>query len=606
MKILDRYILVSFLKTFFAVLIILTLIFLLQSIWQIISELAGKDLDLVVVGKLLFYITPSLLPMVLPLTILVSSIMTFGSFAEKSEFAAMKASGISLQRIMRSLTFFILALSFATFYAASHAVPWSKFKSKNLRYNIQEVKPALAIAEGEFNQIDRFNIKVAKKTGKNGQDLHDVTIHLNEKGSSEMTIVKAEKGKLIGSEDSGILTLILYNGISYQTPKTKTYRERRRRPFIKNEFKENRFNIDVSGHNDVDLDKDRFSNVASMLNVSELKKALDSLSDKFNTDKENYANTLFSRNGINQIIRDGEPYRPGRASDAAFRNRKIDSVEFNIRTQEISAYPGDTLRQVEKDILRTIANFVWKEPTESDSVFNLPLQDKTLYTASYDSIYKQLRTSQEKRLLDKFVTKSEKNSKQAADSTSSRTQQNRTLTDLFAGYDIDQKVQIANLALSTSRGTQRTIQERNKIIESRIEQLNVTEIEIHDKYALAVMCFVLFFVGAPLGALIRKGGIGLPMVIAIGLFLGYYYIGMFAKNGAKGGTISPFIATWLSTFIMLPLSVFVTYRATTDRGFPIGEVIKRIFDFLAPIFRPLVRLIKPFLKSRKRRGKRRK
>ena len=98
-------------------------------------------------------------------------------------------------------------------------------------------------------------------------------------------------------------------------------------------------------------------------------------------------------------------------------------------------------------------------------------------------------------------------------------------------------------------------------------------------------CFILFFVGAPLGAIIRKGGLGLPMVVAILLFLTYHFVGIFAKNSAEDGTVSPFVATWLSTFIMFPLSIYLTYRATTDQGFintdVITEPIKKFFSKIA-------------------------
>ena len=104
----------------------------------------------------------------------------------------------------------------------------------------------------------------------------------------------------------------------------------------------------------------------------------------------------------------------------------------------------------------------------------------------------------------------------------------------------------------------------------KTKQLNKTEIALHEKYALGVACIILFFVGAPLGAIIRKGGMGLPMVVAIVLFLAYHFIGIFAKNSAEDGTMPAYIAAWLSTTIMLPLGVWLTYRATTDQG---------IFDF---------------------------
>ena len=73
-----------------------------------------------------------------------------------------------------------------------------------------------------------------------------------------------------------------------------------------------------------------------------------------------------------------------------------------------------------------------------------------------------------------------------------------------------------------------------------------------------------------MGAIIRKGGMGLPMVVAVLLFLTYHFIGIFAKNSAEDGTMHPFIASWLSTVIMLPLGIWLTYRATTDQG---------VFDF---------------------------
>jgi len=103
---------------------------------------------------------------------------------------------------------------------------------------------------------------------------------------------------------------------------------------------------------------------------------------------------------------------------------------------------------------------------------------------------------------------------------------------------------------------------------------------LHEKYVLAFACVILFFVGAPLGAIIRKGGMGLPMVIAITLFLTYHFIGIFAKNSAENGRLSPFIASWFSTFIMLPLGIWLTYRATTDQGlFDMDSIIQPLLKF---------------------------
>ena len=96
------------------------LIFLLQSVWLYISELAGKDLELDIILKFLINVSPRLVILVLPLTILLSSIMVFGSLSENYEFAAMKASGISLQRSMKSLIVFTFLLGIVTFFFSNN------------------------------------------------------------------------------------------------------------------------------------------------------------------------------------------------------------------------------------------------------------------------------------------------------------------------------------------------------------------------------------------------------------------------------------------------------------------------------------------------------
>ncbi|TXK70885.1 LptF/LptG family permease [Mesonia sp. HuA40] len=142
-----------------------------------------------------------------------------------------------------------------------------------------------------------------------------------------------------------------------------------------------------------------------------------------------------------------------------------------------------------------------------------------------------------------------------------------SLEDLYASYNPTETQQILNIAIGTARGSLSSIKGKKNILRRKSTRINKTEIQLHSKFALAVSCFILFFVGAPLGAIIRKGGLGLPMVVAILLFLTYHFIGIFATNSAENGAISPFLASWLSTFIMMPLSIYLTYRATTDQGF---------------------------------------
>ncbi len=454
MKILDRYILVSYLKTFFSVFIILMFIFVLQTIWLYIGELAGKDLDIEIIFKFLLYFSPKLVPLVLPLTILLTSIMTFGNFAENYEFAAMKSSGISLQRAMRSLTVFILFVSVTAFFFANDVIPAAEFKSINLRKNIAQLKPAMAISEGIFNDVGDYNIKVDKKSGENGQFLDNVIIHQKAPRGGNYTVIKAKKGKLEGSTDSDMLSLILNDGNYYNEIQTTDPSQRSKKPFAKSYFKQYTINIDLSNFNNVDLSDENYRNSQNMLKASELKKSIDSFSTSYNQEMDSYAKVMYSRTGVTRF-------------EAAFK-------------------PKDTTVQIKNSILE---------------------------------IYKPKVA-----------------------------------------------LQVVNLSLGTVNAAISNVSIKEDEFKNSARQMNKFEIALHEKYALAVSCIILFFVGAPLGAIIRKGGMGLPMVVAILMFLTYHFIGIFAKNSAVDGSLSPFIATWLSTFIMLPLGILFTYRATTDQG----------------------------------------
>src|SRR5690606_11375959 len=185
----------------------------------------------------LLYITPPLIPLILPLTILLVSIMVFGTFAENYEFAAMKSTGISLQRAMRGLSIFIVFLSITTFLFANNVIPWAEFNAYNLRKNIAKLKPQMAIAEGQFNEIGDFNIKVEKKSGDRGQYLSNVIMHQrkNNRPGNHLVII-SESGELISSASSNILQLVLFNGNYYEEIYSKNAKEVQKRPHAKSYF----------------------------------------------------------------------------------------------------------------------------------------------------------------------------------------------------------------------------------------------------------------------------------------------------------------------------------------------------------------------------------
>ena len=474
MKILDKYIIKSFTITFTSVFVILFFIFVLQGIWLFISELAGKDLDFFTIIKFLSFYAPTIVPLVLPLSVVLASIMTFGSFAENYEFAAMKSAGISLQRAMRSLTVFIIFISLVAFFFSNNVIPAAEFKSINLRKNIAQLKPAMAISEGIFNDVGEFNIKVDEKTGDNDQYLKNVIIHQKSNQGGNMTVIKATEGELVGSTNSALLSLILKDGNYYDEIQQNDPTKRNNKPFTKSYFKEYVINIDLSNFNNVDMDDENYRNSQNMLKIGELTESIDSFSTAYNQEMNRFAEVMYSRTG---------------ASYFAANYKAVDSItEFD------------------------------------DTVLEL--------------------------------------------------------------YDNKVGLQIVDLALGTINASLSNVAIKKQEFKNSTRQLNKFEIALHEKYVLGIACIVLFFVGAPLGAIIRKGGMGLPMVVAILMFLTYHFIGIFAKNSAEDGSMSPFIASWLSTLIMLPLGIFFTYRATTDQGLlAFGNFVEPLNRFIKKLFR---------------------
>lgn len=455
MKILDKYLLKSFLITFTSVFVILFFIFVLQVVWLFISELAGKDLDFIMIIKFLLFKMPSIIPLVLPLSVLLASIMTFGSLAENYEFAAMKSSGISLQRAMRILIYFIIGLSIVAFIFANNVIPYAEYKFVNFRRNIAQVKPAMAIAEGQFSQVGTYNIKVEKKSGDNGKYLTGVTIHqLSSLGAGSNTVIKAKRGELVSSENSNTLKLVLNDGNYYEDIIPKKFEDRNKVPFAKSEFKRYVINIDLSKLNTADMDSEQITNTNTMLTVGELTYTLDSLQKNYNKDLASIAENIAQRSSITNM---------GNASNTTSPNLN----------------PNDVLQ---------------------------------------------------------------------------------TYTD-------SEKSQIIRLATSNVDATSFALDNSHFELDDKEKNISQHWIALYDKFVIAFSCLLMFFIGAPLGAIIRKGGLGLPMVFAILIFIIFHFINTFGKKVAQQDELTPFLGSWMSTLVLAPLAIILTKKATDDKGF---------------------------------------
>jgi lipopolysaccharide export system permease protein len=455
-KILDKYLLKTFLITFTTVFVILFFIFILQTVWLFISELTGKGLDVIMILKFLLFAMPRLIPLVLPLSVLLASIMTFGSLSENYEFAAMKSSGISFQRTLRSTTAFIILLSVISFFFANNVIPYAEYKFINFRRNIAQVKPAMAIAEGQFSEVGNYTIKVDKKSGDKGNYLTGVTIHKKlDNGEGNTTVIKAEKGELVSSETSNTLKLVLTNGNYYEDVIPTDYAQRNKVPFAKGTFKRDVINIDLSKLNQSSMASVDISNNTTMLNIHELRFTLDSLNKNYKKDLISYADNIYLRTSV--------------------------ANTFYV--------PPTTLKL--------------KKITDTDFLKKLPKMEQ-------QEIYK--------------------------------------------------------IAINNIENTTFTISSSQFEMEAKEKNINSHWIAFYDKFMIAFSCLLMFFIGAPLGSIIRKGGLGLPIVFAVSIFIVFHFINTFGKRVAQENEMSAFMGVWMSSLILTPLAILLTYRAINDIG----------------------------------------
>ncbi len=279
----------------------------------------------------------------MPLSVLLASIMTYGTLAENYEFAAMKSTGISLQRAMRSLIILHFFMGIGSFFFANHVIPYGEFKYYNLRRNLAKLKPALAITEGIFNEIGEMNIKVSRKYGPDNRFLEDVIIHEKSQDGKNRIVIKAERGELKSASIDQQLQLVLFNGNRYEEVYTTKPREIRKLPHAKVSFKEYVMNIDLSQFNDVDLAEEKYKSTYRMQKVDELTESIDSLEKQFKESKRIYGKN-FSTTSIQLNLKKFNP------------NEAIDSIMVTDSVYRQYANPlrfvGENNFMVQKEVLR--------------------------------------------------------------------------------------------------------------------------------------------------------------------------------------------------------------------------------------------------------------
>lgn len=457
MRRLDRFTLKAFIGPFIAILLVVVFILMMQFLWLYIDELVGKGLGMRVILEFLMWGVFTVLPLAMPLSTLLASMMVVGQMAENNELLAIRASGVPFSRVIAPLIVCSAFIAVGAFFVGDRLVPKAYNEIYTLRDDIGRTKNEIKIPSGTFyDGIDGYVLRVEDQSDDSGM-LYGVMVydHSSRKGNVSLTIADSAVLKMSKSKD--YLIFNLFNGQNYVEDNTFSYRDTtlqlNRVSFIRQELL-----IPLDNYRFEKSDSSRFSDQAKSMSIAQLRHRSDSL--------HHYLDSM--RNVNYEMLRKMTTFQQGKQLDTATRN----------------------------------PNLSWNERS-----------DVAKWTT-----------------LNEFATTYRKASEAA----------NR-----FSG-------EMTNIRYS--------VYEQSYYIQH-------TDIELMKKFAQALACFILFFIGAPLGALIRKGGLGTGAIVSALFFVLYWVVDISGTKLARDGAIGAFNGAFISAYVLLPIGAFLTWKAINDSEF---------------------------------------
>jgi lipopolysaccharide export system permease protein len=517
--------------TFFISLFIL----LMQFVWKYVDDLVGKGLEWFIIMKLLGLVAITMISLALPLAVLLSSLMTFGNLGEYMELTAMKSSGISLQRGMRSVLVFALMLSVSAFYFSNNLLPRANLRMKTLLQDISNKRPELNIKPGIFNNdIQNYVIRIGKKSN-DGKLLEDIMIydHSNHNGNDRVII--AEQGVMGMSADKQYLELKLVNGNTY-TEAEKKGQQHGKYPFLRENFKEDLIRFDLSIFDLTKTDESVYKRNYQMLNLSQLELSADTLRKALSKEKSYLPNVLLhgaffdsSRTYTTELIPVNKPRNAIDSLNEQEQARKDSMVESASNKLEQRASLTKLMAEGKRDSFRVKS----KLDRSSQIVTQLSENSKFIPLKSKTNVLDNFSKSEQKRIVE--------------------------------------------VALNNIKSNKSTLDYTSQNFEQDQERINRHDIEWHRKFTLSFACIILFLIGAPLGAIVRKGGLGMPVIFSLVFFILYHMISITGEKLSREGVLSAFEGMWLSSAILLPVGIFLSYKAATDSALLDRDAYNRFF-----------------------------
>ncbi len=603
MKKIDKLVLGSFFGPFFLTFFVVIFILLSQFMLKYLDEIVGKDLDTMVILELIFYFSIFMTPNAFPLAVLLSSLMTFGNLGQHFELTALKGAGISLIRVLVPIFIFTIGLTAAAYYSNNFIVPKANLKAFSLLYDVKQMKPSMELKEGSFyNGITGYSIKVGEKL-RDGETLKDILIYDHSDGKGNRHVTMADSGKMYNIYNDRYLVLEMYDGKTYHemANKRRNYvSQRTADEFLRSEFESQKVVFSLASFDLKRTKEELFASNRLMKNSFQLKNDVDSMKTEY-TDKSEEVKEhsfRFFDYHLQDIIgvykeralererqkREEEMLKnlgpeddlPG-ADSAEVSGLRSRDIEMERRYNSAASKKRDTVAverapvatseslkldtsmlssKVPPSVKRTVANHL-KNDLESKSKI-LSNASKKSKEERLDSLVKR-RTFDENILVIDSILESNKSKKSAI---------NRSLTHV--------------------RFVKNNMTMRNSQLEKLKSEINKFQLERFKKLSYAMTILIMFFIGAPLGSIIKKGGLGIPVLISISFYVMFYIVSMICEKYTRTDIMDPFVAAWMANFILLPIGMFFMKQAKNDA---------RLFD--TDIYNILFMKVKTYLFSLK-------
>lgn len=576
LKKIDRLMLVSFFPPFLVTFGIATFVLLMQILWVYIDDIAGKGLGFFMIVELLAYKCVGLVPMALPLAILLSSVMVMGGLAERYELSSFKSAGVRLLRVMRPIILFGMLATFVSYLCSDYIIPVANLKFGSRMYDIQQKKPTLSLEQGVFNDdFENFTIRIGEKSG-NGTTIGKVLIYdQTEANSSKLAQVVAEKGEMYSSPDGNFLVMKLENGHQYTEMRPSGRRSANEGyPFVRINFDTWNKVFDLSEFNLARTNEMLFEGNRSMMSISQLRDAIDSIQAQIDrryvtlaTHVSNYftpfsAEMIYPSSEEVDSLAQEEPDTTTEREEAAEPPDTLRRVRDSLRQyyRDRTSAARDTLRAAGRDT--TASTTGRTEGREGASVADslartLPIKPKPIATRGAP------RPSRDRT----GAVRTQRDTTEAED--------NRLpiekFVDTFPSVDAwlatlerSERKRFFQKATSAVRSIQSQAEAAVTSIDRTLENKVKHIYEMHMKYSMAVVCIIFVFVGAPLGAIVRKGGFGYPLLVSVVAFIVFVVLTIFCRKIAEALVVPAAVAAWLPCIILFPIGLWLTVKAMND------------------------------------------